>query len=68
MALSEYTVIAERDGDWWSLQAKELPGAISQVRELGDYEVIREAIAFISGEPESEVSLRLEVHNAARAS
>jgi hypothetical protein len=54
-----YTVTAERSGDWWVLQADEAPGAISQVRSLDEIGEIREAIAFVTGQPESEVEVRL---------
>jgi hypothetical protein len=62
--VTHYTVIAERDGNWWSLQAKELPGAISQVRKIEDATVIKEAIAFLSGEPESQVTISVEILEA----
>lgn len=62
--VTHYTVIAERDGNWWSLQAKELPGAISQVRKIEDATVIKGAIAFLSGEPESQVTISVEILEA----
>ena len=62
--VTHYTVMAERDGNWWSLQAKELPGAISQVRKIEDAVVIKEAIAFLSGEPESQITISVEILEA----
>jgi hypothetical protein len=56
--------MAERDGNWWSLQAKELPGAISQVRKIEDAVVIKEAIAFLSGETESQITISVEIPEA----
>jgi hypothetical protein len=46
-----HTVTAERSGDWWVLQAVDAPGAISQVASLDDADQIKEAIAFVTGEP-----------------
>jgi hypothetical protein len=62
--VTHYTVMAERDGNWWSLQAKELPGAISQVRKIEDAVVIKEAIAFLSGETESQITIGVEILEA----
>ncbi|HEY7853651.1 MAG TPA: hypothetical protein VIB80_00850 [Aquiluna sp.] len=59
--MTHYTIMAERDGAWWSLQAKELPGAISQVRKIEDVTVIKEALAFLTGEPEKEISISVEI-------
>jgi hypothetical protein len=56
--------MAERDGNWWSLQAKELPGAISQVRNIEDAVVIKEAIAFLTGETESHITISVEILEA----
>jgi hypothetical protein len=58
--MSRYTVTAERSGKWWVLQAIEAPGAISQVARLEQADVIREAIAFVTGEPEGSIEIRLE--------
>jgi len=45
-----YTVEAEPDGRWWSLQCVQVPAAISQVAELNQgAETIREDIAWIEG-------------------
>lgn len=59
--MTHYTVLAERDGNWWSLQAKELPGAISQVRDIQDAAVIKEAIAYLSGEAEAKITISVEI-------
>lgn len=59
--MTHYTITAERDGNWWSLQAKELPGAISQVRKIEDAEIIKEALAFLSGHPEESIEISVEI-------
>lgn len=61
VAVIHFTIMAERDGDWWSLQAKELPGAISQVRRIEDAVVIKEALAFLTGEPEESITVSVEI-------
>ena len=55
-----FTVTAERGrGDWWVLEAPEV-GAVSQVRRLDQAEEeMREAIAYLAGLAESEVSIEL---------
>lgn len=58
--MSTYTVTAERSGRWWSLQAVEAPAALSQVARLDQADQIIEAIAFVTGEPEQDISI--EVH------
>ena len=55
--MSLYTVTAERSGKWWSLQAVEAPGAISQVARLDQADIIREAIAFVTGEAEEDITI-----------
>lgn len=55
--MSRYTVTAERSGKWWVLQAEEAPGAISQVVRLDQADVMKEAIAFVTGEPEADVEI-----------
>lgn len=59
--MTRYTITAERDGSWWSLQAKELPGAISQVRKIEDAGVIKEAISFLTGEDQSEITISIVI-------
>ena len=59
--VSHFTITAERDGKWWSLQAKELPGAISQVRRIEEAPVIKEAISFLTGEPEDSITVSVEI-------
>lgn len=63
MEVSRYTVTAERSGRWWSLQAVEAPGALSQVSRLDQAEQIIEAIAFVTGEPEDEISITVRPVN-----
>ena len=55
--MSDYTVTAERSGRWWVLQAVEAPGAISQVARLEQADQIREAIAFVTGEPAEQITI-----------
>lgn len=68
MAVSRYTIRAERSGRWWVLQALEAPGAISQVARLDQADQIIEAIAFVTGESrgEIELDLRPEIPDAVR--
>jgi hypothetical protein len=57
--VTRYTVTAERSGKWWVLQAVEAPGAISQVSRLDQADEIKEAIAFVTGEPQDSVEIDL---------
>lgn len=60
MAVSRYTVKAERSGKWWALQCVEVPGAVSQVARLDQAaEAIREAIAWVAEVPEEEVEIEV---------
>ncbi len=61
MAVSRYTVTAERSGKWWSLQCVEVPGAISQVAKLDQAaDTIREAIAFVAEVPEDSIEIDVQ--------
>ena len=52
------TVDARRDGRWWVLQCREVPGAISQVARLDQAaDTIREAIAWVAQVPEEDVEI-----------
>ena len=58
--VTRYTVEAERGRLRWTLQAVEAPGAISAVDSLKDAAVyMREAIAFVTGEPEDLIEIDL---------
>ncbi|MGV1034599.1 MAG: hypothetical protein ACOYBP_05180 [Microbacteriaceae bacterium] len=57
--MTTYTVDATKSGQWWALQCREFPGAISQVRHLSEAEIITEAISWIADVPESEVEIQL---------
>lgn len=46
------------------LQAVEAPGALSEVENLEDADQIKEAIAFVTGEPESEIDIKVVVETA----
>lgn len=49
MAVTRYTVTAERGRRWWVLQCVEHPGAVSEVARLDQApEAMREAIAFVA--------------------
>lgn len=61
--MSTYTVAAERSGRWWSLQAVEAPGALSQVSRLDQAARIIEAIAFVTGEPEEDITIEVRPAN-----
>ena len=65
--MSRFTVTAERSGDVWVLQAVEAPAAISQVSDLDEAEVIVEAIAFVTGESEASIEIRVRRVFAATA-
>lgn len=52
------TVEATRTGSWWSLQAVEVPGALSQAKSLREARrIMPEAIAFVTGVPEAEITV-----------
>ena len=58
--MSRYTVEAERGRRRWSLQAVEAPGAISEVDRLSQAEEwMREAISFVTGEPDNSIEIDL---------
>lgn len=53
-----YTVEATRNGSWWSLQCREVPGALSQSRSLAEAKkIMPEAIAFVADVPETAVEV-----------
>lgn len=61
MALTRYTVTAERGRRWWVLQCVEHPGALSEVARLDQaQDAMREAIAFVAqvDPPDVEIDLR----------
>lgn len=47
--MTTFVVDAEHTGDWWVLQCREYPGAITQVRRLDQASHIIEAISFVAG-------------------
>jgi|GEM_PF-1435341 len=57
--MSTFVVTAERSGKWWILQAVDAPGAISQVSRLDQVDQIIEAISFVTGQAEEEISVEL---------
>lgn len=60
MAVTRYTVTAERGRRWWVLQCVEHPGAISEVARLDQAPTaMREAIAFVAGVDPSDVEVDL---------
>jgi hypothetical protein len=58
--MTTYRVTAERTKKWWVLQAVDAPGAISQVARLDQADQIKEAIAFVTGEPEETIEIEIE--------
>ncbi len=58
--MTSYVVDAERSGQWWVLQCREHPGAITQVRRLDQAHQIIEAIAFVASVPSESVSISIE--------
>jgi predicted RNase H-like HicB family nuclease len=60
MSRKLYHVDAYQDGKWWSLQVREMPNAISQVKSLDQAdEWIREAINIVSDEPEDSFDVEI---------
>lgn len=60
VAVTTYTVTAERGSRRWLLQCEELPGALSEVARLDQADaVMREAIAFVARVPETEIDIEL---------
>ena len=60
MSRKTYHVDAYHDGKWWSLQVRELPNAISQVKSLDQADGwIREAINIVSDEPEDSFDVEI---------
>ncbi|WP_348786537.1 hypothetical protein [Leifsonia sp. NPDC080035] len=57
--MTTYRVTAERTAKWWVLQAEGAPGAISQVARLDQADQIKEAIAFVTGEPKDRIEIEL---------
>ena len=46
---------------WWWIECIDAPGANSQMRSLADLDDHKEAIEHISGTPQSEIEIELEV-------
>ena len=60
MSRKLYHVDAYQDGKWWSLQVREMPNAISQVKSLDQAdEWIREAINIVSDEAEDSFDVEI---------
>lgn len=60
MAVTVYTVTAERGRRWWTLQCVEHPGALSEVARLDQAAAaMREAIAFVAEVDPSTVEVDL---------
>lgn len=60
VAMTHYQVTAERTNNWWVLQALDAPGAISQVSRFDQADQIIEAIAFVTGEQESDITIDVQ--------
>lgn len=58
--MTTYIVDAEHTGEWWVLQCREHPGAITQVRRLDQASQIVEAIAFVAGTDPESIAIRVE--------
>lgn len=55
-----YTVQAEKRDGWWLLTSADAPGAVSQVRSLGQAEThAREAIAFVMDVDQADVDVKV---------
>lgn len=58
---AEYSVNAERSGDWWAITVSELPGVFSQAKRRDQIEeMARDAIALFLDVPVD--SFRVRVH------
>jgi predicted RNase H-like HicB family nuclease len=58
--MTRFTMTATRVGDWWALECLEVPGALTQVRDLAEAEsMMREAIAFVAEVPEDSFEVVL---------
>lgn len=54
-------MVGPRDGDWFPVEIRELPGVFTQGRDLAEAEsMAREAIALMLDVPISEVAIRIE--------
>jgi DNA-directed RNA polymerase specialized sigma subunit len=68
-----YTARAQREGKWWAISVKGLPGALSQVRRLDQAEAMaREVIALVLDVPEDSFDVvvapeLIEEHRSALA-
>ena len=60
MAVTRYTVTAQRAGRWWALQCVEVPGALSQVARLDQADQIVEAIAWVAGVDPATVEIDVQ--------
>lgn len=58
--MKRYTVNAEKVGQWWSLQCVEIPGALSQVKDLAQAHIITEAIAYVGAVDEDDIVLTIQ--------
>jgi predicted RNase H-like HicB family nuclease len=55
-----YTASAERCGKWWAVRVPDVPGAITQGRNLKEAaEMAREAVALVLDLPEDQVEIDL---------
>lgn len=60
MEVTTYTVTAERGTHRWILQCEQYPAALSEVARLDQAaDHMREAIAFVAGVPEDEITIEL---------
>lgn len=60
--VSTYVVRAERGKSRWILQPVDVPSALSEVARLDQAEeASREAIAFVTGEPEDQIEVEVTI-------
>ncbi len=57
--MTSFVVDAEHTGEWWVLQCREHPGAITQVRRLEQANQIIEAISFVAGIDADAIEIRV---------
>lgn len=59
--MSQFEVIARRDGRWWYIDVPALDGA-TQARNLGEVELMAtEYIAEMTGEPQQTIRLDISI-------
>jgi predicted RNase H-like HicB family nuclease len=57
------TAVAQRSGPWWAVEVQEIPGLFTQTKRLDQIaEMVRDAAATLTGEPEENFEVVVAVH------